>query len=472
MKLNSISRQTTDKTAGQGDVVCAVLMAHAPILVPEIGSERGGAAIASCQAMREAAACVMRHRPKALVLISPHSPRQPRAFGIWADNPMQGSFDQFNAPQITVSLPLDEPLAQAIAAEARVRNLATWEIHRCPLDHGAMVPLWFLVEAGWTGPTVILSLNYPEDDGLIALGEAIAAAATALPRRIAFVASGDMSHRLTPGAPCGFHPQAHRFDEAFIKLVRAGDYRQIGTIAPKLRERAAEDAVDSTLIAAAAVNWQTTGHQVLNYEGPFGVGYGVAILFAEKTPAPDAGPAGAVVIKSDGNILPGVARRSVAAALHAGCTTAPEPHGDYLGAAGGVFVTIRRRDGSLRGCVGTVTSACPDIVAETWRSARLAALQDKRFAPVKAEELADLRFEVSVLHPLEDVSSAEELEPARYGVIVTAADGRRGLLLPGIEQIKTPEQQLRLAREKGWISPNEPVTLQRFEVDHFEEPGR
>ena len=142
------------------------------------------------------------------------------------------------------------------------------------------MPLWFLAEAGWAGPTVVLSLNYPEDGGLSKLGEAIAAAAHAFHRRIAIVASGDMSHRLTPNAPCGFHPQAHQFDETFIRLIRDGDYHEIGNIDPELRELAAEDAVDSTLVAAAAVDWRTTGHKVLNYEGPFGVGYGVAILFA------------------------------------------------------------------------------------------------------------------------------------------------------------------------------------------------
>jgi AmmeMemoRadiSam system protein A/AmmeMemoRadiSam system protein B len=467
MKLNP-SVHSAGKTHA-GGVVCAVLMPHAPILVPEIGGERGESAAASGRAMLAAATCVVSHQPEAVVLISPHSPRQPRAFGLWSDQPLQGTFADFNAPQVAVSLPLDQPLARAIAAEARSRALATWEIHRCPLDHGALVPLWFLAEVGWHGPTVILSLNYPEADGLVALGEAIAAAASALPRRLALIASGDLSHRLTPGAPCGYHPQARQFDETFMDLVRAGDYRQLGIIAPKLRECAAEDAVDSTLIAAAAVNWRTNGHEVLNYEVPFGVGYGVAILFAEKSSASGNDSTGTADVKGEGNILPGLARHSVEAALNGSSETPSAPAVKYLGMSGGVFVTLRGPGGKLRGCIGTVTPVCPDIVAETWRNARLAAFQDYRFEPVTAGELARLRFDVSVLHPPEKISSPAELDPARYGVIVTGADGRHGLLLPGIEEIRTPEQQLRLARKKGGIDPNEPVKLQRFEVDHFKE---
>ena len=87
-----------------------------------------------------------------------------------------------------------------------------------------------------------------------------------------------MSHRLQPGAPAGFHPRAKEFDSAFIECLRAGDYRKLPNFDPNLQDMAAEDAVDSTLVAASAVNWNAVGHEVLSYEGPFGVGYGVAIL--------------------------------------------------------------------------------------------------------------------------------------------------------------------------------------------------
>jgi AmmeMemoRadiSam system protein A/AmmeMemoRadiSam system protein B len=446
-------------------------MPHAPILVPDVGGKRAGAAAASQQAMRAAAHCVMEHRPDAVVLISPHSPRRAGAFGIWSDDPLRGSFAQFNAPHAALTLPLDQPLAQAIATEMAARDLQTWAIHHSPLDHGALVPLWFLAEAGWAGPTVVLGLHDPGENGLSDMGAAIASAAHKLSRRIAVVASGDMSHRLTENAPCGFHPQAHLFDETFIRLVRAGDYHGIEMMDPDLRELAAEDAVDSTVIAAAAVDWKNTGHRVFHYEGPFGVGYGVATLFAEKsgTAPTDSNRTG--IEKTDGTVLPGLARSSVAVALHCASGTPPTPGNDYLHLDRGVFVTICHRDGALRGCVGTIAPTCANLVEETWCNARQAAFHDRRFSSVTAEELADLRFEVSVLHPPEKVSSERELDPQRYGVIVSAHDGRRGLLLPAIEEIQTTEEQLRIAREKGWIGPDEPVTLQRFEVDHFEEPA-
>lgn len=454
---------------GHGEVVCAVLMPHAPILVPAVGGARGGEAIASFRAMREAASAVLRAQPESVVMISPHSPRQPGAFGFWADDPIAGSFAPFGAPQVQASLPNDRHLLRAIISEASARNVRTWLIRHRELDHGALVPMWFLAAAGWSGPTVLLSLNYPGEGGLTSLGEAIAAAANTLSSRIAVVASGDMSHRLKEGAPCGFHPGAHRFDETFVRHVRAGEYRKILSINAELRELAAEDVADSTIIAAAASGWDATGHRLLNYEGPFGVGYGVAILFAPAAGREGNSPADAKAQPREGDLLPGIARRSVQTALRSSIETAPLAGGDYLSQSHGVFVTIRHQDGRLRGCVGTIEPASKNLIAETWRNARLAALRDARFTPVSAGELPGLRFHVSVVHSVENIASPAELNPSRYGLIVSVSDGRRGVLLPGIESIKTVEQQIQIARQKAWIGPGEPVKLQRFQVDEFTE---
>jgi AmmeMemoRadiSam system protein A/AmmeMemoRadiSam system protein B len=456
--------ETTAGARSSMPVVCAALMPHAPILVPAISGSHGREASASCRAMREAAGRIMSAGPESVVLISPHSPRRSGAFGLWSDESIQGSFEPFGAPEVQVNLPNDRRLASAISAEAHARNVETWLIRRQPLDHGALVPLWFLAEAGWTGPTVVLSLNYPDEGGLTSLGEAIAAAAKTLQRRVGFIASGDMSHRLTANAPCGFHPQAHRFDESFIRLIRGGHYRSLQNLDQDLRELAAEDAVDSTLVAAAAVGWSSAGHEVLNYEGPFGVGYGVAILFAGDA-APEQNP----LQNAAGNVLPDIARQSVEAALRGSSATPPAAAGDYLSGARGVFVTLRQRDGKLRGCIGTIVPACDNLVQETWRNARLAAFNDNRFPPVGPGELLDLRFEVSVMHEPEKISSCAELDPTRFGVIVSTADGRRGLLLPDLDGLDTIEKQLQLARRKGAIDPEESVDISRFEVDCFEE---
>ncbi len=475
MEGNPALPGSQEQDRGEGDsrtgssVVCAMLMPHAPILVPQVGKGREETSTATCRAMRIAAASLLEHHPDRLVVVSPHSPRRLRAFGIWAENPIEGSFAVFDAPESRVCLPLDREFIRELEKEAKSRGLESWEIHHGPLDHGALVPLWFMAEAGWTGPTTILGLSVSGNEEGRDLGGVIGAAAMKSGTRVAIIASGDMSHRLKPDAPCGFHPHAHQFDEEFIRVLRTGDLRKIQEIDQDLRDLAAEDVVDSTVVAASAVGWKSSGHKVLSYEGPFGVGYGVALLFSgngQKT-SPDREKSGGEV--EDGNQLPEVARHSVELALSGSRERPPCPGSEYLRGRNGVFVTIRDRGGQLRGCVGTIEATAPDILVETWRNARLAALQNHRFSPVSAGEIGDLCFEVSVIHPPEEVSTEAELDPRLYGIIVSARDGRRGVLLPGIEEIGTAEQQVKYARAKGGITSGEPVTIQRFQVDHFKE---
>lgn len=270
---------TQSRVVERAGVAIAVLMPHAPVLVPAVGGERLNEVASTVRAVREAARRVVAADPQSLVAISPHSPRQPGAFGVWTGSSLRGSLAQFGAPEVSVSFPIDHELSGAIVSEAMTRGVATWEISDEPLDHGAVVPLWFLAEAGWRGPTVLLSLNHPGEDGLREFGQAIAVAASKSGRRIAFLASGDMSHRLTPNAPAGFDPRARAFDRVFIALVDCGAYRELPGISPELQDLAAEDVLDSTVVAAAAAGWDSSGHRVLSYESPFGVGYGVAVLF-------------------------------------------------------------------------------------------------------------------------------------------------------------------------------------------------
>jgi hypothetical protein len=79
---------------------------------------------------------------------------------------------------------------------------------------------------------------------------------------------------------------------------------------------------------------------------------------------------------------------------------------------------------------------------------------------------------VDILSPPEPVADPRDLDPRRYGVIVVAEDGRRGLLLPGLPGIETVERQLHYARAKAGIRPDEPVRIYRFTVRRIRERDR
>ncbi len=128
----------------------------------------------------------------------------------------------------------------------------------------------------------------------------------------------------------------------------------------------------------------------------------------------------------------------------------------------GVFVCLKK-DGDLRGCIGTIQPVAGSIAEEIRNNAISSATQDPRFMPVTVDELDRISYSVDVLGDAEDVPDITHLDPKVYGVIVRSG-GRSGLLLPDLEGVDTPEDQVRIASMKAGIRPGEPVKLQRFKV--------
>lgn len=131
----------------------------------------------------------------------------------------------------------------------------------------------------------------------------------------------------------------------------------------------------------------------------------------------------------------------------------------------GVFVSLKKK-GQLRGCIGTFSPTTENIAEEIIRNAIESATRDPRFPPVTAEELAELEISVDVLTTPVRVNSEKDLDAKKYGVIVKSGM-RRGLLLPDLSGVNTPEEQTKICRRKAGIGEDEPVELFRFEVRRY-----
>jgi AMMECR1 domain-containing protein len=116
-------------------------------------------------------------------------------------------------------------------------------------------------------------------------------------------------------------------------------------------------------------------------------------------------------------------------------------------------------------CMTSPTRSC--IAEEIVYNAISACSRDPRFMPVIPAELPYLECTVDVLSEPEKIDSAAELDPKRYGVIVSAF-GKRGLLLPNLEGIDTVEQQVKIALKKAGLPETTEPELERFEVVRHE----
>jgi len=163
-----------------------------------------------------------------------------------------------------------------------------------------------------------------------------------------------------------------------------------------------------------------------------------------------------------------LARRAIEEYVRRGQVIEPPPDlpPELRSRRAGAFVSLKKR-GELRGCIGTFLPTEPNLAREIIKNAIHSATQDPRFPPVRPEELPQLAISVDVLSAPEP-ASVEELDPKRYGVIVEAG-WRRGLLLPDLPGVDTVEEQLRIAKLKAGIAPDEPCQIYRFTVERHTE---
>ena len=431
---------------------------HPPIMVPEVGRESIAGVRASIEAMAELTRRVIDSGAESVVLISPHAPLEVDSFVAYEGPRVYADFSMFNAPSTEFSVRVDEDLLNAITAAAASQNYQVSKLVDGLLDHGTAVPLYFLLRNGWQGEVVALGYSFLSNNDHLRFGSCVARAVDQVGRRVAFIASGDLSHRLRPEAPAGYNPRAHRFDDEVVDALRTNTPERIVEIDQDLRRLAGECGYRSMLVAIGAASELPLHCEVMSYEAPFGVGY----LVAQLTSAP--------VAMDEAEGLPDLARRAVETFTLTGEVVDPviSPEG-LLAARAPCFVCLKTRDGELRGCIGTIEPAKDTLAQEIVANAISAATNDPRFNSVRDSELADLVYSVDVLMPAEP-TLMESLDPAIYGVIVEdESESRRGLLLPDIPGVDTAEQQVDIAKRKAGISPETPVKLLRFKVDRYGE---
>ncbi len=251
---------------------------HPPIMVPEVGGARAGEVRASVDAMRDLTGRIRASGAETVVLVSPHAPLERDSFVAYGGARLRGDFANFRAPQATVEAPLDEQLLRAVEEAAAEERYRVVTLGARDLDHGTAVPLYFLLRNGWGGRVVSLGYSFLPDDDHVRFGQCIRRAVERVGRPAAFIASGDLSHRLRPDAPAGFNPQAHRFDEEVVGALRLNEPGRIPRIDQGLRRLAGECGYRSMLVALGAAAGAETDCEVMHYEAPFGVGYLVAQL--------------------------------------------------------------------------------------------------------------------------------------------------------------------------------------------------
>jgi AmmeMemoRadiSam system protein A len=426
--------------------VAGALVAHPPILLTEVGGAQSERVRATADAMRELDGILSAVDAALAVVVSPHSPSSMTSLPVRRASHAAGDLARFRAPQIRVEAEVDVRLAAALVVDGQRAGFSLTWAEETELDHGVVVPLHSLARTMANKRCIFLGVSGWPLYRFVEFGAWLQGRLR--DRSAILIASGDLSHRLTADAPYGFRPQGPVFDRLVIDALRARSWEQIEALDPDLVEEAGECGLRPLAILLGAGRAANMNSRVLSYEGPFGVGYPVVAFTASAAPK----------VLLDVQTL---GRQAIDTYLRTRrLIEPPEPIPVELQAPSAVFVTLRK-DGELRGCVGSLRPTEATAAHELIRYAVASAVRDPRFDPVRLDEVSALMIKVQLLDPPEPVTDIGGLDPHTYGIIVRRGD-RQALLLPGIDGIDTPEQQVLAACQKAGIDRHAPLQLERF----------
>ncbi len=455
-------------------IAAAYMVPHPPMIVPQVGRGSENQVLKTIRAYEAVASEIAEIRPETIIVTSPHSVLYADYFHISPGDHASGDFGNFRAPEVSFRKQYDTELVKALCAIAKAEDFPAGTLGERDryLDHGTMVPLYF-VDRNYTDYRLVrIGLSGLSLADHYAFGMLLRRAVEKTGRKAVLIASGDLSHKLQAYGPYGFAREGPEYDARIMDVAGRAAFGEMLEFDESFCDKAAECGHRSFVIMAGAMDGLAVEAKVFSHEDVTGVGYGICSFrpagpddsrhFLARYRAAQEEKLRKRRAAEDPYVR--LARETVESYVLE--NTTPEvpdwATGEMKQSRAGVFVSIHK-EGRLRGCIGTFLPTRENIAKEIISNAISASTRDPRFDPIGPEELKQLEINVDVLSAPEKISGMEELDVRRYGVIVSCGP-RRGLLLPDLDGVDTVEEQVSIARRKGGIRENEPVTLERFEV--------
>ena len=452
-------------------IEAAFMVPHPPMIIPEVGGGRERDIQTTIDSYLRIAKEIGEIKPDTIIISSPHTVLYSDYFHISSKEIITGDLSIFGAKNISFNEKVDMKFVRKIEEFAKNENLPIGMLDDDnELDHGSMIPLYFIRKYLKDYQIVILGLSALPFSKHYEIGKLIQRVSEDLNRRVVYVASGDLSHKLQEYGPYGFVKEGPIYDDKIMSIMRDAKFLELLEFDNHIRERASECGHRSFIMMAGALDGIEVKSLEYSHEDITGVGYGICSYYPlGKDPSRKFLNQYLENVKTKIKAHPkddyiDLARKSITSYIERNeiIPVPSELPNEMTLEKAGVFVSLHE-EGSLRGCIGTISPVTNCIAEEIIRNAIESATNDPRFSSVTKEEIPYLEISVDVLKAPENISSINELDTSRYGVIVTSGY-KRGLLLPNIDGVDTVEEQVKIAKSKGNITDYEEIKLQRFEV--------
>ncbi len=253
-------------------MICfAAIAPHPPIIIPGIGAgedlKRVRKTILAMERLRQD---LEKAKPDAIIVISPHAPFEFDSFGINSAQALKGDLSGFGLDK-QFCFKNDLEIGREIREISLAKKINVY-FYESALDHGALVPLYYLTE-NIKPKLVHLSFSGLSFSNHYQYGELIGETLADNSKRAAVIASGDLSHRLIPGAPAGYSSSGKIFDKKLIEFLKEKREKDILNFDSAFIDEAGECGLRSIIMLLGIVKSKEWSFDLLSYEGPFGVGY-------------------------------------------------------------------------------------------------------------------------------------------------------------------------------------------------------
>jgi|GEM_PF-291144 len=475
------------------------LMPHAPIILPTIGISEADQVSRTYNAMMKIGEEIADEDPDTVILISPHGPRFSDAIPIYDQATYKGSLSAFGDFETTFEYEKDDAFIEALMHlnseengqfyRFRDEDFARFEMDNT-LDHGALVPLYFVQQFCKNFQVVIMSDADFDPTALMKAGVLIRRTAAKVHKKIVVIASGDLSHTLSEQGPYHYHPSSKIVDQAVVDAFENSDLLPLATLKQDNVEEAGICGLNSILMLFGVYNHMMYRTKCLSYEGPFGVGYAVGTMTEETSSSePDwmrqvltALEEKAREERKRAHPFTRIAYEIIKQKVKTGISPVVrmKEQSCYIGEekiplskmaferlmepCEGIFVSIKK-NGALRGCIGTVNGDAQNACyKQIGYYALQAAFKDPRFDAVSISELSTITISIDLLSKMIATELPLKHDVEKYGLYICGNDSS-GILLPNLPGVDNPVDQLHIASHKAGLSVDEIEEVYHFTVE-------
>ncbi|MDT8337115.1 MAG: AmmeMemoRadiSam system protein A [Candidatus Izemoplasmatales bacterium] len=436
-------------------LVGAYIVPHPPIIIPNIGRGEELKIVNTINAYQQISREISEKKPDTIIISSPHFQGYYDYIKINSAKTIKGNLKNFGC-DLSIEVESDIELVKSLEKTLLENDFPAGTSGKTnnDLDHGTFIPLYFINQAYQNYKLILVSLSGLSLKNHYDFGTLISETLSKSDKKIVYIASGDLSHKLKIDGPYGYAKEGVDFDKQFVKDIIDNNLNNLLSFDESFLRKAAECGLRSFTILAGVLSKYDYQSKLLSYEGTFGVGYAVVSFNI----------AGKKEISKKIDPYVHLAKSTLEEYVKTGKklkkpTDLPK---EMISEVAGVFVSLKKF-GQLRGCIGTMLPTTNSIADEIIQNAISSGTRDPRFKPVSESELQFLEYSVDVLTKPILVNDINELNPKKYGVIVTYRN-RNGLLLPDLDGVDNVSQQLQIALRKANISEEDNYSIEKFEV--------